>query len=126
MYGLPENVCVAPVSPVCIFHRFVYVFCMLEIISSFKRLRAESQVFALLMLFICVILNTIIISKYLYSAKFTNKCALMRCSIKYIVIHCVQYIYIYIYIYFIYTMMVVTTIKHITVIWLALRWYMIL
>ena len=32
---------------------FVYVF-----ISSFKSLRAESQVFALLMLFLCVILHT--------------------------------------------------------------------
>ena len=40
----------------------------------------------------------IIIIKYLYSAKFTNKCALMRCLIKYIVIHCVQHIYIYTYI----------------------------
>ena len=43
--------------------------------------------------------NHIIISKYLYSAKFTNKCALMRRLIKYIVIDCVQHIYIYIYIY---------------------------
>ena len=32
---------------------------MLEDISSFKSLRAESQVFALLMLFLCVILHTI-------------------------------------------------------------------
>ena len=40
----------------------------------------------------------IIIIKYLYSAKFTKKCALMRCLIKYIVIHCVQHIYIYTYI----------------------------
>ena len=45
----------------------------------------------------------IIINKYLYSAKFTNKCALMRCLIKYIVIHCFQHIYInthtYVYIH---------------------------
>ena len=76
----------------------------------------------------------IIISKYLFSAKFTNKCALMRCLIKYIVIHCVQHIYIYInthtyiciHTHNIYTMMVVNIKKHITVIWLALRWYMIL
>ena len=59
----------------------------------------------------------IIIIKYLYSAKFTNKCALMRCLIKYIVIHCVQHKYTYIYIYInthtythIYTLMVVNII----------------
>ena len=34
------------------------MFCMSEINSSFKILRAGSQVFALLMLFVCVILNT--------------------------------------------------------------------
>ena len=33
------------------------VFCMSEVISSFKSLRAGSQVFALLMLFLCVILH---------------------------------------------------------------------
>ena len=33
-------------------------FCMSEVISSFKCLRAESHVFALLMLFLCVILPT--------------------------------------------------------------------
>ena len=33
-------------------------FCMAEVISSFKSLRAGSQVFALLMLFLCVILHT--------------------------------------------------------------------
>ena len=32
--------------------------CMSEVISSFKNLRAGSQVFALLMLFPCVILHT--------------------------------------------------------------------
>ena len=31
---------------------------MSEVISSFRSLRAESQVFALLMLFLCVILHT--------------------------------------------------------------------
>ena len=31
---------------------------MSEVISSFKSLRAESQLFALLMLFLCVILHT--------------------------------------------------------------------
>ena len=34
------------------------MFCMSEIISSFKSLRAGSQVFSLLMLFLCVILHT--------------------------------------------------------------------
>ena len=37
---------------------FVYVFCMSEFISSFKSLRTGSHVFALLMLFLCVILHT--------------------------------------------------------------------
>ena len=35
---------------------YVYVLCMSGVISSFRSLRAESQVFALLMLFLCVIL----------------------------------------------------------------------
>ena len=34
------------------------MFCMLEVISSFKSLKAGSQVFALLMLFPCVIAHT--------------------------------------------------------------------
>ena len=38
-------------------HLYV-VFCMSEVISSFRSLRAGSQVFALLMLFLCVILHT--------------------------------------------------------------------
>ena len=42
----------------CSFHRFCLCFCMPEIISSFKSLSAGSQVFALLMLFLCVILHT--------------------------------------------------------------------
>ena len=42
----------------CSFHRFCLCFCMLEVISSFMSLRAGSQVFALLMLFLCVILHT--------------------------------------------------------------------
>ena len=36
----------------CSFHRFCLGFCMSEVISSFKSLRAGSQVFALLMLFL--------------------------------------------------------------------------
>ena len=37
---------------------FVYVFCMSEVICTFKSLRAGSQVFTLLMLSLCVILHT--------------------------------------------------------------------
>ena len=37
---------------------FVYVFCMSEVISAFKSLRAGSQVLTLLVLFLCVILHT--------------------------------------------------------------------
>ena len=44
----------------CSFHRFCLCFCMSEVISSFKNLRAASQVFTLLMLFLCVILHTTI------------------------------------------------------------------
>ena len=33
-------------------------FCMSEVVSSFRSLRAGSQEFALLMLFLCVILHT--------------------------------------------------------------------
>ena len=36
----------------------LFVFCMSEVISSFRSLRTGSQVFALLMLFLCVILHT--------------------------------------------------------------------
>ena len=56
MYGLPKSVCVCACDPnerlsapsIC----FVCVFCMSEVISSFRSLRAGSQVFALLMLFL--------------------------------------------------------------------------
>ena len=36
----------------------LFVFCMSEVISSFRSLRTGSQVFSLLMLFLCVILHT--------------------------------------------------------------------
>ena len=42
----------------CSFHMFCLCFCMSEVISSFKSLRAGSQVFALLMLFLWEILHT--------------------------------------------------------------------
>ena len=56
MYGLPNNVCVVSVIQVC-FWMYLFCLCMLEVISSFRSLRAGSQVFALLMLFFCVILH---------------------------------------------------------------------
>ena len=42
----------------CSFHMFCLYFCMSEVISSFRSLRTGSQVFALLILFLCVILHT--------------------------------------------------------------------
>ena len=47
-----HNVRVVPVIPVCSFHRFCLCLCMSEVISSCKSLRAGSQVFALIMLFL--------------------------------------------------------------------------
>ena len=47
------------------FHRFCLCFCMSEVISSFRSLRAGSQVFALLMLFLWVILHTMYSGKTL-------------------------------------------------------------
>ena len=52
-------------SSMCSFHRFCLCFCMSEVISSFKSLRAGSQVFALIVLFVCVILHTMWSSKRL-------------------------------------------------------------
>ena len=45
-------------ASMCSFHRFCLCVCMSEVISSFKSLRARSQVFGLLMLPLCVILHT--------------------------------------------------------------------
>ena len=44
---------------------FCLCFGMLEVISSFRSLRAGSQVFALLMLFLCVLLHTMTSGKSL-------------------------------------------------------------
>ena len=41
------------------------MFCLSKVISSFRSLRAGSQVFALLMLFLCVILHTMFLGKSL-------------------------------------------------------------
>ena len=59
MYGLPKSVCVVPVIPMSVLLPYVCLcFCMSEVISSFRSLRAGSHVFAPLMLFLCVILHT--------------------------------------------------------------------
>ena len=70
MYGLPKNVCVVHVVPLSVYMLLPYVlfvFCMSEIIFSFRSLRAESQVFALLMLFLCMILHTMSSGKSMQS-----------------------------------------------------------
>ena len=46
---------------------FVYVFCMSEVFSSFNNLRDGSQVFALRVLSLCVILHTVWLGKSLNS-----------------------------------------------------------
>ena len=46
LYEVPLSV------SMCSFHMFCLCFCMSEVISSFRSLRAGSQVFALLMLFL--------------------------------------------------------------------------
>ena len=53
--GLPKNVCVVPVTPEC---ASIDILCMSEVLSSFRSLIAGSQVFAPLMLFLCVIMHT--------------------------------------------------------------------
>ena len=62
MYGLPKNVRVvsdpSQCASKCSFNMFCLCFCVSEVISSFKSLRVGSQVFALLMLFLWVILHT--------------------------------------------------------------------
>ena len=62
MYGLLKNVCVCTCSPSdhlddpSMFD--LYFFCISEVFSTFRSLRAGSQVFTLFMLFLCVILHT--------------------------------------------------------------------
>ena len=43
----------------------LFVFCMSEVISSFRSLRTGSQVFSFLMLFLCVLLHTMSSDKIL-------------------------------------------------------------
>ena len=57
MYGLPKNVRGA-CDPSAHLSVPSIGFCMSEVISSLKSLRAGSQVFSLLMFFHCVILHT--------------------------------------------------------------------
>ena len=49
----------------CSFHKFCLCVCMSEVISSFRSSRVGSHVFALLMLFLCVILHTMCSGKSL-------------------------------------------------------------
>ena len=64
MYGTQKNVRVVQCEPSVhlslSFHRLCLCFCMSAVISSFKSLRAGSQVFALHMLSVCVILHTML------------------------------------------------------------------
>ena len=53
-----HRMCVLCLWSKCSFHMFCLCCCMSEVISSFKSLRAGSQVFALLMLFLWVSLYT--------------------------------------------------------------------
>ena len=55
MYGLLKSVCCACYPNERLSAPYIYFVC---VISSFRRLRAGSQVFALLMLFLCEILHT--------------------------------------------------------------------
>ena len=67
MYGLPKMSVLCLLSQCaskCSFQRFCLCFCMSGVIS-FRSLRAGSQVFALLMLFLCVILHTMCSGKIL-------------------------------------------------------------
>ena len=68
MYGLSKNVCVVPVVPVrgqMLLPYALFVFCMSEVMSSFRSLIAGSQVFAVLVLFLCLILHTMSLGKSL-------------------------------------------------------------
>ena len=58
MYGLPKCVCVVHMIPMRVQVRLPYVLFVFLYVGSFRSLRAGSQVFALLMLFLWVILHT--------------------------------------------------------------------
>ena len=52
---------------------------MSEVISSFKSLKAGSQVFAFLMLFLCVILDTMWSGKSLQCVLSCPRCPVVQC-----------------------------------------------
>ena len=54
-----DDLTVPPLVDCCLWNRFCLCFCKSEVISSFRSLRAGSQVFSLPMLFPCVIFHTI-------------------------------------------------------------------
>ena len=58
---------------------------MSDVISSFRSLRAGSQLFALLMLFLCVILHTMSSGK-------KEPAIVMHLSLWYVVLVCLQYV----------------------------------
>ena len=59
----------------------LFVLCKLEVISSFRSLRTGSQVFALLMLFLCVILHTMSPAKSMQLlCIFTVVCCKVECA----------------------------------------------
>ena len=62
----------------------LFVFCMSEVISSFRSLRTGSQMFAFLILFLCVILHTMSSGKSL-------QLTAMHLSHWYVVLVCNQY-----------------------------------
>ena len=64
------------------------MFCMSEVISSFKCLRTRSQVFALLMLFLCVILHTISSGKNLQLLCILPLGMLCMCAISMMFVKC--------------------------------------
>ena len=73
------------------------MFCMSEVISSFKSLRAGSQVFALLMLFLCVVLHTMWSGKslhLLYISPFGMLClsAISMMFVKNMLVVCTVYV----------------------------------
>ena len=67
----------------CSFHMFCLCFCMSEVISSFRSLRAESQVFALFMLFL--------LCDFAYYVFGQEPAVAMYLALWYVVLVCHQY-----------------------------------
>ena len=68
----------------CSFHVFCLCFCLSEVISSFRSLRAGSQLFALRMFFLSVILHTMSSGK-------KEPAVAMYLALWYVVLVCHQY-----------------------------------